>query len=40
MFYALENKRLDKNQTLEIALDAAKGKIKKLEVDNLGLIEQ
>lgn len=36
----LENKRLDKNQILENTLDAAQGKIKKLEGDNLSLIEQ
>lgn len=40
MFYALENKRLDKNQTLESTLDTTKEKIHKLEVDNIGLIEQ
>lgn len=40
MLYALENKRLDKNKTLESTLDAAKEKIHKLEVDNIGLIEQ
>lgn len=40
MLYALENKMLDKNQTLDSTLDAAKENIQKLEVDNLVLVEQ
>lgn len=40
MFYALENKMLDNNQTLESTLYVAKDKIHKLEVDNIGLMEQ
>lgn len=40
MFYALENKRFNKNQSMESTLDSAKENIHQLEMENLNLIEQ